>query len=192
MKHQSFCTILGFTTLTSIAALSFSLSPSFSQETSAPNQPDKLTFLCRSIFDKASGEQVPATIAWIPERRGNVRFIAWKSEYFEKSGWTTQKRCEEVTKKFQAAYEQGRLEYLTTGQNNGYPIICTVNIHGNCNGSNQLFTLKDGSNSELVLQQLTNIATGRSSEPLWQSSGEKTYFDVQKFLNNAPLLNIQR
>ncbi|MHC5833119.1 MAG: COP23 domain-containing protein, partial [Nostoc sp.] len=92
--------------------------------TTSESQPNKVTFFCRQIFDKASGENIPATVAWVPERQGNIRFIGWKSEYFNKSGWTPEKRCEKVTTKFQESYDQGRLNYLTYGIFNGSPIIC--------------------------------------------------------------------
>jgi hypothetical protein len=61
-----------------------------------------------------------------------------------------------------------------------------------CNGNNQLFTLKNNSNPGLVLEQLVNIAQGKSSELLWQSSGNSKYLNVGKYLQNAPLVNIKK
>ncbi|MBD2142795.1 hypothetical protein H6F39_15840 [Anabaena sp. FACHB-1250] len=189
MKLQSLSTFLGLTTLT----LTMSINPGFSQDNTSENQPNQVTFLCQEIFDPASGEKVPATIAWVPERQGHVRFIGWKSEYFAKGGWAPQKRCQEVSKKFQNFYEAGRLNRLTTGKNNGYSVVCAVaNNEQSCNGNNQLFTLKNNSDPGLVLEQLVNIAQGKSSEPLWQSSGNSKYLNVRKYLQNAPLVNIKK
>ena len=190
MQRQSFFIGLGLTALTSLASLSVSIYPGFGQSTTSESQPNKVTFFCRQIFDKASGENIPATVAWIPERQGNIRFIGWKSEYFNKSGLTPEKRCEKVTTKFQQSYDQGRVNYLSSGITNGYPIICGLANQGEtCNSSNQLFTIKSGSNPELVLQRLTDISEGKSSDILLQSSGEQVYIAVQDFFNKTPLLN---
>jgi hypothetical protein len=189
MKLQSLSTCLGLTTL----ALTMSINPGFSQDNVSENQPNKFTFFCQEIFDQASGEKVPATIAWNPERQGHVQFIAWKSEYFAKGGWTPQKRCQEVSKKFQEFQELGRLDNLTTGKNNGYSVVCAVaNYEKTCNGNNQLFTLKNYTDPGLVLERLMNLTEGKSSEPLWQSSGNRTYLNVRKYLQNAPLVNIKK
>jgi len=191
MQNKSFVITLGLTALTSLANLSMNLSPSLSQSTSSESHPNKVTFLCREEFDTASGEKIPATIAWIPERKGHVYVIGWKSEYFNKGGWTPEKRCQEVTKKFQAAYEQGHLNYLFYGKGEkGYPIICGLANQGeSCNSNHQLFTVKSGSNPEQILQGLINTLEGNASEPILQSSGEQIYIDVQNILKKAPLIN---
>ncbi|MEH1931677.1 COP23 domain-containing protein [Nostoc sp.] len=190
MQRQSFFIGLGLTALTSLASLSIRLSASFGQSTTSESQPNKVTFFCRQIIDKASGENIPATVAWIPERQGHIRFVGWKSEYFSKSGLTPEKRCEKVTAKFQESYDQGRLNYLSYGISNGYPIICGLANQGEtCNSSNQLFTIKSGSNSELVLRRLTDISEGKSSDVLLQSSGEQVYLAVQDFFKKTPLIN---
>lgn len=188
MQRQLFFIGLGLTALTSLTTLVTSIYPALGQSNSSNAKPDKVTFLCKEIFDKASGEKVPATIAWVPERQAHVRFIAWKSEWFGKSGWTPQKRCENVTQKFQQSYEQKRLNYFSYGMNNGYQIICALANQGEtCNSTNQLFTIKSTNQPELVLQKLLDISEGKSGEILFQSSGQQIYVDVRKFLSNAPV-----
>ncbi|MHC5937078.1 COP23 domain-containing protein [Nostoc sp.] len=190
MQRQSFFIGLGLTALTSLASLSVSIYPGFGQSTTSESQPNKVTFFCRQIFDKASGENIPATVAWIPERQGNIRFIGWKSEYFNKDGWTPEERCEEVTAKFQQSYDQGRLNYLSSGIVENYPIICGLANQGEtCNSSNQLFTLQKDSNPESILLRLTDISEGKSSVEILQSSGGQMYIAVQKFFKKTPLLN---
>lgn len=195
MQRQSFFIGLGLTALTSLASLSVSIYPGFGQSTTSESQPNKVTFFCRQIFDKASGENIPATVAWVPERQGNIRFIGWKSEYFNKSGWTPEKRCEKVTTKFQESYDQGRLNYLTYGIVHDSPIICGLANQGEtCNSSNQLFSIKSDSDPELILQRLTDIFKGTASvspngPPILQSSGEQVYIAVQEFFKKTPLLN---
>ncbi len=186
MKYQSLYKALGL----SIFAFIFTLSPGFSQSILGFNNQKQVNFFCHDFFDRASGEKIPTTVAWVPERQGHVRFISWKSEYFAKSGWTPQKRCQEVSRKFQNFFDSGKLNYLTAGTNNGLSVICAVQINEKCNGENQLFTLKTGNDNQLVLVQLMNILEGKSSEPLGQSSGNK--IDVHSFLKNAPLINLEK
>jgi len=190
MKLQSFCTALGLTALT----LSVSTFPGFSQDNSSANQPNQVTFFCQEVFDSASGEKIPATVAWIPERQAHVRFIGWKSQYFEKSGCSPQKRYQEVSNKFKNFQEAGLLNYLKTGKiNNGISVICAVKSNEEtCNGNNQLFQLKTGSDPELVLKQLVNIAVGTSSKEILQSTGGKTYVNVGNYLQNAPVVNVEK
>ncbi len=192
MQQQTFFISLGLTALTSLVSLVVSLPPSFSQSTATESQPNKGTFFCRENFDKASGEKIPVTVAWAPERKKHVYFIGWKSEYFNKGGWTPKERCQNVSKRFQEFYEQGRLENLTFGKINGYPVICGVINQGEtCNSNNQLFTVKSGSKPEEVIQRLMEISQGKSAEPLLQSSGEQLYISVKDFLNQATPINIK-
>ncbi|MBR8840578.1 MAG: COP23 domain-containing protein [Stigonema ocellatum SAG 48.90 = DSM 106950] len=131
---------------------------------------------------KASNSRIPATVAWIPERQNHVRFIGWKSSYFELNGLNPQKRCEIVTEKFNQLYSQRHLNYLTSGKVNNYSVICGLASQGeNCNSNNQLFTLKPSSNPEIVLQQLIEIAEGKNSDMLLQNSGKRKYLNVQAF-----------
>lgn len=187
MKQQSSFITLGLAAVTSLATIS--LPTSFNQSIAAESESNQVTFLCQSIFDQASGDKIPTTVAWIPERKGHVRFIGWKSEYFNKSGWTPAKRCQEVTQKFQKFYEQGRFNYLVPGQVKGQPVICGFANQGEtCNSSNQLFTLKTGTDSKQVIQKLIDISDGKSSEQIFQNSGEKLYVSVKDFFNKSPLI----
>lgn len=188
MRQQSFFITLGLAAVTSLATIS--LPANFSQSTAAESQSNQVTFLCQSMFDPASGERIPTTVAWIPERKGHVYFIGWKSEYFNQGGWTPAERCQKVSQKFQEFYEQGRLNFLATGKIKGYSVICGVLNQGEtCNPSNQLFTLKTGSDAEDVIQKLMDIADGKSAGIIFQNSGEQLYVSVKDFLKKSPLTN---
>ncbi|WP_414619937.1 COP23 domain-containing protein [Calothrix sp. CCY 0018] len=200
MQRKSFLR-LGISALTSVMALTSSISPSFSQmiagdaaETLSQantnnSERDSVTFMCKDILDPASDQQIPATVVWVPKRQTHVLFIAWKSEYF--SNWSPKKRCEAVTQKFQKSYKEGRLSYLTTGKYNGYPVICAAKPGETCNQNNQLFTIKQGNNPQLVLQRLLNISEGKSSEPLYQNSGKQLHLEVQTILDYAPSVKVE-
>lgn len=175
---------LGLAALTSAASFAVSL-PAVSQNTST-SQPNKVTFFCREGLDKASGKNIPFTVAWVPERNKHVRIIAWKSEFFEKAGWTSQERCQKVTERFNKMYDTGRLNYFGSGANNGYPIICgLLNKEDTCNAENQLFTVKSGSQIKVVLEKLIGIGEGDGGGVLYQNSGQQIRVSVKDILNNA-------
>ena len=192
---------IGISVLTTIIALTNSISPTFSQTTventsdtstqeKAENtQSDSVTFLCKEIFDPAGETNIPATVAWVPKRNGHVRLIAWKSQYF--SSWSPEKRCAAVTKNFQKYYDEGRLDYLSTGKRNGYPVICAAKQGENCNKNNHLFTIKHGHPPKIVLQRLLGIFEGRSSTVLYQSSGKQLHVEMQKIFDDAPLVEVE-
>ncbi|MBD2303888.1 COP23 domain-containing protein [Nostoc sp. FACHB-190] len=188
MKKQALFIGLGLTVVTSLSSLVVNISPSISQSNYAKSQTGKVTFFCQPMFDAASGKRIPATVVWIPERKGHVRFIGWKSEYFNKSGWTPEKRCQEVTKNFQKLYDQGRLNYLSHGKRNGNSVICAAKSGETCNATNQLFTVKTGSDPREIIQRLMDIAEGKSNDTIFQSSGNQLYISVKNFFNNSPLL----
>jgi Circadian oscillating protein COP23 len=159
-------------------------SPAFSQ-TKGPAQ---ITFFCKDVYDQASGQKIPATFAWIPERQGNISVVGWKSQYFAKKGWNAQKRCADITPKFQQAFDAGRLQYLTTGTTNGYPVVCAIAKQEDaCNSTSQIFTLKPHDQPALVLQQLMDVLTGKASDMLLQGSDGKTFVSMQEFFKRAPI-----
>lgn len=188
MQKQSFFIGLGITTFTVVAILNLSINPTFSQSNNSTNQVSTAKFLCKQVYDEASGEKIPATVAWVPERKGHVYFIGWKSEYFNRGGWSPEKRCQKVTEQFQKLYDQRRLQYLTHGISNGYPVICAANQRENCNKDNHLFTVKLGKAPEVILQKLMDITEGKSSDMLLQSSGKQLYVSVPNFLNKVALI----
>lgn len=184
MNNKSWITILVATTTVGLIA-----PPTFSQPSNAetPYPKDRISFRCGEFLDKASGETIPATVAYVPQRKASVSIIAWKSNYIPK--WDAQKRCETVSPKFQTFYEDGRLDYLTTGVNNGYDIVCSAVAEGQpCKPEDQLFQVKASNDPQAVLKGLTGIIEGSSSEPIYQSSGEQIYVSMEELLNAAPAI----
>lgn len=95
----------------------------------------------------------PRTIA--RTTRGDMPIINWKSEYFSRSGWTPEKRCLEVSDRFQSFYRQGLLKHLKTDSMNENPVICTSRTeNGACDGV--LITLERTDDPKKVLQDITD------------------------------------
>jgi hypothetical protein len=141
-------------------------------------------FFCGKTINTKTGKAVPTTLA--STRRGNVAMIFWQSTFFAQRGqsFTPTDRCEAVSKRFQAFYEDGILSYLTTGKMNNQNVICVSDEYGGpCQGL--LLTLEPKDNPEQVLQELLNVRA-RARGAIVRSSGP-SYIDVQDFLDNAPV-----
>ena len=162
----------------------------FSQLSNAQsnNHPtDRVSFYCGETVDQATGEKIPTTLAWNPQREANIPIVGWRNEYF--GSWNPQKRCEVVSPKFQTFYEDGRLEYLSNGEIAGYDVICAIlEKEEQCSGKNQLFQVRPGTDAEDVILGLNAILEGKTSdsEPIYQSSGKRVYISVSGFLEQAP------
>ena len=180
------------TTIVSCLTTPIFSQPSWAQTTfqstvTPTDKKDRVSFYCGEIPDKETGEKIPATLAYVPQRRSNIPIIAWTSQHL--AAWNPQRRCEVVSPKFQTFYEDGRLNYLSNGESAGYPIICALlDKQEQCSGENQLFQVRPGSNPEDVFLGLKGILDGKSSEPIYQSSGDRIYISVSKFLENAPAI----
>ncbi|MBW4449718.1 MAG: COP23 domain-containing protein [Spirirestis rafaelensis WJT71-NPBG6] len=146
-----------------------------------PNQPSNAqstTFYC------GTSNGVAATIARTP--RGNLPVIRWSSDYFSGSGWNQQRRCQEVSSRFQSYYDNGTLKYITTGRMNKQSVVCVASRKGgDCTGL--LFTLKPGSAPDRTLSRLLNYRALAAGGSLNESAGERLYIDMKEFMNTAPV-----
>jgi hypothetical protein len=79
-------------------------------------------FICSEGFDRVSTRRLPTTYAWT--QRGKIAIVRWKTEQFP--GYPPQRRCHEVSPRFQEAYENGTLQFITNGMMNRQPVICTT------------------------------------------------------------------
>lgn len=112
----------------------------------------------------------------------NLAVIRWKYEGFAE--YQPEKRCKEVSQRFNKYYQEGKLAYLTTGIENGLPIICVSSkFGGSCTGT--LWTLKPGDNASKILH---NLFTGYASSPILQSSGDTQYYvDINEFFHKEKI-----
>ena len=108
----------------------------------------------RNRFFCGSSNNIPTTLARTP--RGNIAVIRWTSDYFSGSGWTPQRRCEEVSSRFQNYYSKGQLQFLTTGEMNRQQVICVTDREkADCRGL--LLTLKRTTDPGQVLTSLLAV-----------------------------------
>jgi hypothetical protein len=154
-------------------------------EKSQTKNQQQVQFICAQSFDKATNRRLPTTFAWTA--RGKIAIVRWKTEQFP--DYPPQKRCQEVSPRFQEAYNSGTLDYITNGKMNNQPVICTTTAYGGTCRT-LLMTLRSQDNSLGVLNELRNILNGRTVGPVVHSSGmPQAYYeiDIQYFLENAPV-----
>lgn len=127
---------------------------------------------------------LPTVYAQTPS--GGKPVMALYSQEFSGSGYTPERRCQEIAQRFTQFSATGQLNYLTTGYVNNAPVICVVSSHGMpCAGDTVLFTLKpnDPESATSKLQRLFNIRAG-ASDILFESEDDAgTYIDFNQFLN---------
>lgn len=103
---------------------------------------------------------IPTTVSQTKKGR-TVSIIKWESDAFLSSGYSPERRCQEVSRRFEAYRMSGQLRYLTTGRMNGQNVICVADRDGGpCVGS--LYTLKPGQNPNETLSSLLNVRRGAS------------------------------
>jgi hypothetical protein len=155
-------------------------------EQNTPNQ--DIQFTCDRRYDQATSQYAYNTLAW--NEKAKKPIVVWKQEDFSGNGYPPKVRCEQVSPRFQEAYENGSFKYLTHGTMNEQPVVCTASeVGGDCN--TLLITLKHQDDAEQTLEQLSNILLGYASAPLQQSSGKITYdqnkpyveVDIEDFLS---------
>lgn len=146
----------------------------------SPSKASGTSFHC-GVWLTGPNAGVPVTFARTPV--GAIPIINWVSNQFSDSGYTPERRCQEVSGRFQSAYNQGTLNYITTGYKNGQPVVCTSSSNGGqC--SMVLFTLKPGSDASRTVQQLfdiRNLAAGA----LYESEDDEVYLDMNAFLEGS-------
>jgi hypothetical protein len=128
----------------------------------------------RSTYAQASAFTCAVDNAGTPTtfaqaQNGTVPIFRWTSGYFDRAGYTPERRCSEVTERMATFKAQGQLSQLTSGVVRGQPVICAGN---SClaSGDNILFTLKPGQSANQVLQEISANRQGASG-PSAQLSG---------------------
>ena len=128
---------------------------------------------------------VPATM--VRTSKGNeVAVIQFVSQHFSDSGWSPERRCQEVSQRFENLNRKGLLRqaFLTTGRKNGQNIVCVAPEQGgSCMNNGILFTLRPGRDPGETLRKLVNVARTQSG-PLSETTS-RPYFGLDEILSTA-------
>ena len=174
-------------TLTTLFTVSVSLFPKVNAQSN--NLAQEIQFACNQIFEPTTNQYIFTTSAWNSQYKKPI--ITWKKENFSNVGFDPQRRCEIVSSRFQQAYENNSLKFITYGTMNGQSVICTSRrVGGDCD--TLLLTLLPQDDALAVLEQLSDILLGYANAPLEQSSEESVYevgdriyvkVNIENFLN---------
>jgi len=127
--------------------------------------------------------KVPRTVARTETKEVNL--IVWESKAFTSSGFTPERRCNEVSDRLQKYAKGGNLRYITTGKINNQNVVCVAAYrNGQCRPNGLILTLKNDENPREVLESLFETAFKVSGgKPLTRS--EKVTLDLDKVLNET-------
>ena len=114
----------------------------------------------------------PATV--VRTVRGPMTMVIWTNEDFTASGWTPERRCKEISGRFERFNSSGQLKHLKAGKVSGQPVICAAsNRNTSCSSNTVLITLPAGTNANAVLDRLLNTRAGASSTPIYLSADDE-------------------
>lgn len=129
-------------------------------------------FKCERTYSEKKAKEIPTTLVefegeWYP-------FIFWESKYFEKSGYTPQKRCNIATRRLKELKADGNLEYINLGEVKNENVFCGVKEQdNNCNKQNLFITLQRNENAEEIYKEILNIRAYPESRSM--TRGGKLY-----------------
>jgi hypothetical protein len=136
----------------------------------------------------------PTTVVDTP--RGRVELIVWQSTALNSSGWTPERRCQEIASRFQKFADNGKLRYISTGIINGQNVICVVNREPGvgyiCIKDGLLLTLQPEEDPKQVLKDLFSSASKVGGTPITRDPEGKEIFAIDKYINEqAPTMEIE-
>lgn len=122
---------------------------------------------------------VPTTLA-IKVDGEPIPVIRWTSSIpVYSAGLSPERRCKEVSARFDTLNRQGRLKWLTSGRINGDSVICSALRKGlGCDAL--LFTLKPWQNANSTLRQLARLPM--TKEPPHETNG-RLYVSIDELLS---------
>ena len=148
---------------------------------SLTNHPVHASSALASTITCMDADGTPATVVTTKSGK-QVPIIFWKSTAFSSSGYGPERRCKEVSARFQTYHSSGTLQFITTGRMNGLPVICVAKTDGGaCAGL--LYTLKPGQNATATLKKLFDVRTKPGAAPLEETTA-RMYVSVDSIIRN--------
>lgn len=144
----------------------------------------------RNVYNCINYQGKPSTV--VDTDKGRILLIAWESDFFRGSGWTPQKRCDEVSRRFQEFSDNKQLRYLTTGTMNRQKVICVGKATGGstyqCIDDGLLLTLEgNNDNPNQVLKDLFKAT--KSSSDFIRRKGNKYVLDLDILMKTAAVIS---
>jgi hypothetical protein len=111
-----------------------------------------------------SPQGIPTTYGVLSFPIGRTEYkplIRWQSEYSSSFGYTPERKCLIVSRRFQYFSERDQLKYLTIDYQAGQNVICASSNPTGCDGI--LITLEPSEDPQAILEALQNTAWGTGS-----------------------------
>jgi hypothetical protein len=144
----------------------------------------------KKVYSCINNKGKPTTI--VDTSRGRIQLIVWASSFFNSSGWTPQKRCEEVAKRFQKFSDNGSLRYISTGTINKQNVVCVVNRQPgrgyDCIKDGLLLTLQPNDNPNKVMKELFSSASKVGGTPITRDPSGKEVFAINDYIEKASVM----
>lgn len=139
-------------------------------------------------------EGIPATVAYTS--RGAIELIKWQNDFFSGSEYTPDRRCQEVSDRFQQHSQANNLRFISTGTINNYKAICIAEETGDCKANGLLLTLEPDDNSQEVLRNLFSLEARRQTGGVLRGGGAPVpvapvpeTIDLNEFLADSPTVD---
>lgn len=142
----------------------------------AAQENSKLRFVCLP-----GPRTVPTTYAW--NSRGKIALIRWEKAL---GTYSPQQRCQEVSPRFQQAYNNGNLKFLTNSYMNQQPVICATSEYGgDC--QTLIMTLRANENGKKIINTLKDNLNGYIVGPSRHTEQIFVQINITEYLRNAPV-----
>jgi hypothetical protein len=137
----------------------------------------------RIIYSCIQRNGYPTTVA--DTKKGRIELITWKLDTWGEN-WTPQRRCEEVSKRFQKYFDEGSLKYVGSGTQSGYNILCVLQQTREgwkCKKNGIIITLQSGEDPKQVMKELFDFNRASGTGIV---RGEM--LDWEDYMDNSPII----
>jgi hypothetical protein len=125
---------------------------------------------------------IPRTI--VRTELGDKIIISWVKNNW--SEWKPYQRCLQVSQRFQRFSDNGILQYIATGKQGKYPVLCAVAKSGHqCNSKNILVTLPPDANSQETARKLLDTRNLIKGREVYMSGDQQleSYIEGENYYN---------
>ncbi|MBO3458816.1 MAG: COP23 domain-containing protein [Aetokthonos hydrillicola CCALA 1050] len=137
-----------------------------------------------------NSQGLPVTFARTQDGK-NVPMIRWLSNNYFSEKLTPEKRCQEVSRRFQRNFDNGNLRFINAGILRGQPVVCAApQKKSPCTSSTLLFTLKRGSDANATARKLFYNSDSANGNGIDEVGGDKNNdplsIDLESYLYFTP------
>lgn len=112
---------------------------------------------------------LPSTI--VRTVRGPMPIIVWANKDLTQLDGSSERRCKEISARFERFNNSGQLKYIKTGTIDGQSVICTAKDRNSyCSSDTVLLTISSNTDANFILRLLLNTRVGANVSPVFLCS----------------------